>query len=64
MDKPHCRDCRYYFITFDAQMPYGCRKFGIKTRQIPSDVVKSAGQGECQAFEPKPSTGKDKPKSK
>jgi len=55
MERPLCRNCRHYFITFDKDLPYGCRRFGIKSRQTPSEVVKSAGQGECQGFEAKPS---------
>lgn len=63
MEKPLCRNCRHYFITFEAQTPYGCRKFGIKSRQVPSLAVASAGSGECQGFEPKVA-GKDAPKAK
>ena len=66
MDKPLCRNCRHYFITFDPQLPYGCRRFHIKSKEQPSVIVASAGMGECQGFEPKASAsaGKESPKSK
>ncbi len=53
MSKPKCNDCKHYFITFDAKIPYGCRQYGIKCKDQPSSIVASAGQGECQGFEPK-----------
>jgi hypothetical protein len=66
MNAPNCRECRHFFITFDKFVPYGCRKFQIKSAGLPSQAVASAGSGDCQAFEPKPNknqTGSDKPKS-
>jgi len=63
MERPVCRNCRHYYITFDPKMPYGCRRFNIKSRETPSQVVAQAGMGECQGFEAK-AVGKDLPKSK
>jgi hypothetical protein len=66
MEKPLCRNCRHYFITYDPQLPYGCRRYGIKSKDAPSKAVESAGAGECQGFESKPtgSVGNASPKSK
>lgn len=40
-----CRKCKYYYITWDTQFPYGCKLFGVKSKQLPSIVVyKSTGK--------------------
>lgn len=53
MEKPQCSKCRHYFITWDKNAPYGCRLYQIKTAVRPSEIVKSAGSGDCQGFEAK-----------
>lgn len=53
MDKPNCSQCRHYYITWDQRTPNGCRRFGIQSKARPSDVVASAGMGDCQGFEAK-----------
>jgi len=58
MGTPNCRQCKHFFITFDAKVPYGCRRFSMKTRDLPSNVVKQAGQGDCGGFEAKPDPAK------
>ncbi|MDQ6976994.1 MAG: uracil-DNA glycosylase [Ghiorsea sp.] len=43
--QPICRQCKYYFITWDAKLPYGCKAFSFKTRRMPSlDVFRSSGK--------------------
>ncbi|MHB8061991.1 MAG: uracil-DNA glycosylase [Ruminiclostridium sp.] len=49
----NCHRCKYYYITWDARMPYGCKAFGIKTRQIPSVVVYQTSGKSCQGYEEK-----------
>ena len=45
-----CRNCRYYQITWDAENPYGCKKFGFKTTMHPADyIIKVSGQ-KCHSF--------------
>jgi hypothetical protein len=34
-------------------MPYGCKSFGFKTRQLPSVVVYQSSGKSCQGFEEK-----------
>ena len=48
-----CRNCRYYQITWDAENPYGCTKFGFKTTMHPADyIIKVSGQ-KCHSFRKK-----------
>ena len=51
-----CRHCKYYFITWDRDRPYGCRAFGFKTKGVPWDVVKESSGKECMMFSPKDET--------
>ncbi len=48
-----CIKCRYYQITWDAQMPYGCRAHGFKTHRNPALIVYESSGIECQLFRPK-----------
>jgi hypothetical protein len=56
--RPHCRGCRHYYITFDADFPYGCRQLGFKSAREPMrDVIESSGQP-CLYYAPgKPASG-------
>jgi len=48
-----CVNCRHYYITWDPNFPRGCRAFGFKSRQMPSDAVFRASGEPCRMFEPK-----------
>lgn len=53
METKRCNRCKHFFITWNQATPYGCRLYGIMSKQRPSVIVKSAGSGECQGFSPK-----------
>jgi hypothetical protein len=53
MSKPNCLQCRHFYITWDPKTPNGCRRFGIQCKDRPSQIIASAGLGECQGFEEK-----------
>jgi len=52
-ERINCNKCKHYYITWDTRMPYGCKAFGFKTRQIPSAVVYQSSGNACQGFEEK-----------
>ena len=53
MQKVNCKKCIYYFVTWEAASPHGCKAFGFKSRIIPSiEVKKSSGQ-ECGMYKEK-----------
>lgn len=59
--KPNCHKCKHFYVTYDPQIPRGCKAYGIKTASIPSQVVKRANGGsECIGFEPKAEKEKKK----
>ncbi|HEX2925636.1 MAG TPA: uracil-DNA glycosylase [Ruminiclostridium sp.] len=52
-EKVNCLKCKYYYITYDARMPYGCRLFGFKGRQVPSVSVLQSSGSPCEGFDVK-----------
>jgi len=47
---PVCKNCIYYYITWDKKKPYGCKAYGFKTSTEPAKAVKSISGEECQLF--------------
>lgn len=48
---PSCRGCRFHYITYEEEWPYGCRAFEFKSRRLPSLVVLESSGEPCRAFE-------------
>jgi len=48
-----CKHCKHYYITWDPNNPMGCRKFGFKSRIMPSEVVYQSSGDFCKGFEEK-----------
>ncbi|MFI4940341.1 MAG: hypothetical protein ACHP7O_08395, partial [Burkholderiales bacterium] len=47
---PNCLECKHYFISWDAEFPYGCRAINFKSKRQPQlDVLESSGQA-CLMF--------------
>lgn len=53
--KIDCRNCMYFFITWEKPTPYGCKAHGFKSAQMPSIVVFSNSNQDCLLFQRKPS---------
>ncbi len=48
--KPSCFTCTFHFITYDPKRPWGCRKFGFKSKISPKIEVKKETGMECAYF--------------
>jgi hypothetical protein len=49
-----CQECVHYFISWDANFPYGCKAMNFKSKRMPQlEVLESSGQP-CVSFELKP----------
>jgi len=46
----NCFSCSHFFITHDADFPYGCRAVGFKSRLMPSQEMLNHSDMECQFF--------------
>ena len=57
--KPECRKCKHFFVTHEINTPMGCKAYQIKSKQLPSLIVKQANNGQdCIGFEIKPHLAK------
>jgi hypothetical protein len=52
--RPDCLHCVHYLVTWEPAQPRGCRAYGFKSQQLPSDVVFASSGEPCQLFERKP----------
>ncbi|MGB0454838.1 MAG: uracil-DNA glycosylase [Bacteriovoracaceae bacterium] len=61
MNKPltNCRNCKYFQITYDQTAPYGCKKFNMRSKRIPSQVVKEQSGEDCFSYEERPKKKED-----
>ncbi|HBM36259.1 MULTISPECIES: uracil-DNA glycosylase [unclassified Sulfuricurvum] len=53
MQKINCHRCIYYFVTWEAHQPHGCKAYGFKAKMIPSMVVQNSSGAPCSYFTPK-----------
>jgi hypothetical protein len=49
----NCIKCEYYFITWDPNMPRGCKVFKFKGREMPSVAVFKSTGVKCPTFKEK-----------
>jgi len=62
---PDCRTCRFHYITYEQDWPYGCNAFEFKSKHTPSRVVEESSGEACRAYQPRsirPSDGEDRDK--
>jgi hypothetical protein len=52
----NCFSCQHFYITYDAQFPYGCRTVGFKSRLLPSKEMYANSGMDCQFFADKGKT--------
>ncbi len=48
-----CRTCRYYQVTWDPALPYGCTAHAFKSKKNPSLAVFEMSGLQCQLYQPK-----------
>lgn len=54
----NCFNCVYFRVTWDPAHPRGCTAYGVKSKQLPSIVVKQASGLDCMKYTPKKVEGK------
>ncbi len=53
MEKPNCLQCVHYFNTWDQSSPRGCKLYSMKSKTMPSILVKKESGYDCASFEKK-----------
>ncbi len=56
---PICRKCVFYYITWEARHPHGCRAMGFKSKDMPSVAVFKNSGKKCLLFQNKETALKD-----
>ena len=51
-----CNGCTHFFVTYDRHRPYGCARFGFKTKSLPAQVVIESTGMQCAYREDRMST--------
>ena len=55
--KVNCKKCMYHYITWDNSFPYGCKLYGVKSKQLPSVIVSQSIGKACDSFLEKKAKG-------
>ncbi|MBC34081.1 MAG: uracil-DNA glycosylase [Rickettsiales bacterium] len=50
MANNHCKNCLNLYITYKSKFPYGCKAFGIISKNIPYLEVKKISGTDCALF--------------
>ncbi len=53
MTETKCSDCNHYYITYKAKFPYGCKAFGIISKNIPYFEIRKVSGIDCALFSKK-----------
>jgi hypothetical protein len=48
-----CTNCKYFYITWDVSLPYGCQIMGFKSKIMPYMVTRQVSGTLCLSFESK-----------
>ena len=52
-EKVNCYKCKYYYVTWDAAFPKGCKFYEFKSLNLPSILVKQSTGLNCASFKTK-----------
>ena len=53
MSKNNCHNCSQFYITYKSKFPYGCRAFGMISKNIPYSEIKKVSGTNCALFSKK-----------
>ena len=49
-EKINCFQCKYYFVTWEPEMPKGCKAYKFKSMKVPSLIVEEESGKPCSLF--------------
>tara|TARA_B100000686_G_C16723731_1_gene936542 strand:+ start:1097 stop:1297 length:201 start_codon:yes stop_codon:yes gene_type:complete len=50
MTEKNCVNCNHFYITYTPNFPYGCKAFGIRSKNIPYLEVRRISGTDCALF--------------
>ena len=50
MTKYICHNCKFFYITYKPNFPYGCKAFAVMSKKIPYLEVKNISGINCALF--------------
>jgi hypothetical protein len=53
LEKVNCKRCIYYYVTWQAATPHGCKAFGFVSKMIPSQQVRKDSGSICGMYQEK-----------
>ena len=53
MNNHNCNNCKNLYFTYKAKFPYGCKAFGIISKNIPYLEIKNISGTDCALFSKK-----------
>jgi len=58
MTNTNCNQCAHFYVTYKARFPYGCKAFGVISKNVPYVEVKKISGTNCALFSKKLKNGK------
>ncbi|MFY7789436.1 MAG: hypothetical protein ACOVQB_00820 [Polynucleobacter sp.] len=49
----NCKECKFFYITWDKKFPYGCKVYEIKSKLSPDSQVLANTGSACLGYQPK-----------
>ena len=53
MEKNNCNKCLHFYVTYKKDFPYGCRAFGMISKNHPYSEIKRVSGTNCALFSSK-----------
>ena len=53
MNQNNCNKCEHFYVTYKKNFPYGCRAFGMISKNYPYSEIKKVSGTNCALFSSK-----------
>ena len=53
MNQNNCNNCTHFYVTYKKNFPYGCKAFGVISKNIPYLEIKKVSGTDCAVFQKK-----------
>ena len=53
MNQNNCNNCAHFYVTYKKNFPYGCKAFGVISKNNPYLEIKKVSGTDCALFQKK-----------